>query len=177
MLRLGRSAQMTAVGFQHAKSDEGSSLVEFALIFVVMITMFFGIIDFCRAAYSYHFVSNAAREATRWAAVNGASCSGDGSCNGTAPMNNGTATEADIQTYVTNLTPSGIDSTKITTTATWPVQANGPTICSTTAKAPGCTVQVKVTYAFSFIFPLVYKVFSSNGTLTLSSTSEMIVVH
>ena len=59
---------MTEVGLQHAKSEEGSSLVEFALIFLVIMTMILGIIDFCRAAYSYHFVSEAAREATRWAA-------------------------------------------------------------------------------------------------------------
>jgi Flp pilus assembly protein TadG len=155
--------------------------VEFALILLVLITMILGIIDFCRAAYSYHFVSEAAREATRWAAVNGATCgpppAGDNSCNGTAPMNNGPAFQTDIQTYVTNLTPPGIDSNKITTTASWPVQANGPTVCSTTKNSPGCTVEVTVSCSFSFIFPLVYKVFSSNGTITLSSTSEMIIVH
>lgn len=155
--------------------------MEFALIVLVLMTMILGIIDFCRAAYTYHFVSEAAREATRWAAVNGATCgpppAGDNSCNGTAPMNNGPASPTDIQTYVTNLTPPGIDSTKITTTATWPVQANGPTVCSTTENSPGCTVEVTVSYSFSFIFPLVYKVFSSNGTITLSSTSEMIIVH
>jgi Flp pilus assembly protein TadG len=177
MFRLHRCTPITAAGFQHAKSEEGSSLVEFALIFLTMMAMILGIIDFCRAAYSYHFVSEAAREATRWAAVNGATCSGDGSCNGTAPMNNGTASDTDIQTYVTNLTPQGIDSTKITTTATWPVQANGPTVCSTTPKSPGCTVKVTVSYAFRFISPLVYKAFSSTGTLTLSSSSEMIIVH
>ena len=65
---------MTATGFQHSKSEEGSSLVEFALIFLVLMTMMLGIIDFCRAAYAYHFVSNAAREATRYAAVRGSTC-------------------------------------------------------------------------------------------------------
>jgi Flp pilus assembly protein TadG len=176
-----RIPHTNVVSLLRAKDEEGSSLVEFALIFLVMMAMMLGIIDFCRAAYSYHFVSEAAREATRWAAVNGATCgpppAGDNSCNGTAPMNNGPATETDIQTYVTNLTPPGIDSTKITTTATWPVQANGPTVCSTTKNEPGCTVDVNVTYTFSFIFPLVYKVFSSTGTITLSSSSEMIIVH
>ena len=42
---------------------------------------------------------------------------------------------------------------------------------------PGCTVEVNVSYKFSFIFPLVYKPFSSTGTITLSSTSEMVIVH
>ena len=95
-------------------------------------------------------------------------------------MNNGPATKADIQTYVTNLTPPGIDSTKVTATTTWcPTGANCPTTCSTPGPAnnPGCTVEVKVSYTFSFLFPLVYKAFSSTGTITLSSTSEMIIVH
>lgn len=158
--------------------------MEFALIFLLMMAMMLGIIDFCRVAYSYHFVSEAAREATRWAAVNGETCSGDGSCNGTSPMNNGPASASDIQTYVTNITPPGIDSTKITTTATWPVQANGPTICNNAVGGvgpyknyPGCTVEVTVSYNFSFVFPLVYKAFSSTGTIALSSTSEMVIVH
>jgi Flp pilus assembly protein TadG len=184
-----RASRPGTVGFQHAKSEQGSSLVEFALIFLVMMVMILGIIDFCRAAYSYHFVSEAAREATRWAAVNGATCgpppAGDNSCNGTSPMNNGPASQTDIQNYVTNMTPPGIDSTKITTTVTWPVQANSPAICSKTVTGigaatpnyPGCTVEVQVSYSFSLIFPLVYKAFSPNGTITLSSTSEMVIIH
>lgn len=172
-----RIPRTTVGGLLCAKDEEGSNLVEFALILLVMMAMILGIIDFCRVAYSYHFVSEAAREATRWAAVNGSTCASDGSCNGTSPMNSGPASGTDIQTYVTNLTPPGIDSSKITTTPTWPVQANGPTACSATANAPGCTVEVKVSYTFPFLFPLVYKVFSSTGTITLSSSSEMIIVH
>lgn len=159
--------------------------MEFALIFLVMMAMMLGIIDFCRAAYSYHFVSEAAREATRWAAVNGSSCSGDNSCNGTSPMNNGPASATDIQTYVTNLAPPGIDSSStgcggsgcLATSASWTPVANGPTVCSTTPKAPGCTVEVTVSYTFSFLFPLVYKPFAPSGTITLSSSSEMIISH
>jgi Flp pilus assembly protein TadG len=175
MVRPRRATQITAAGLRHTNSEKGSSIVEFAFIVVVLMMMILGIIDFCRAAYSYHFVSEAAREASRWAAVNGETCAGDGSCNGTAPMNNGPATQTDIQTYVTNLTPPGIDSTKITTTANWcPKGANCPATCTTPGPAnnPGCTVEVKVSYTFSFIFPLV-----RTGTLTLSSTSEMIIVH
>ncbi|MGA7063812.1 MAG: TadE/TadG family type IV pilus assembly protein [Candidatus Acidiferrales bacterium] len=165
--------------------------MEFALIFLVLMTMILGIIDFCRAAYSYHFVSEAAREATRWAAVNGATCgaapAGDNSCNGTAPMNNGPASASDIQTYVTNLAPPGIDTSStgcggsacLATSASWTPVANGPTICSAAVNGvgpypnyPGCTVEVEVSYTFNFIFPLV-----RTGTLTLSSTSEMVIAH
>lgn len=163
----------TVVSLVCAKDEEGSSLVEFALIFLVMITMMLGIIDFCRAAYSYHFVSEAAREATRYAAVRGSTCNSDSSCSQATP-DTGPATPANtvVQDYVTSITPPGIDSTKVTTTPTWPVVANGPTVCSTTVNAPGCTVEVQVSYAFNFVFPLV-----RTGALTLSSSSEMIIVH
>jgi Flp pilus assembly protein TadG len=158
------------------KSEAGGALVEYALIIMVFMTMLLGIMEFSRGLYSYHFVSNAAREATRWAAVNGASCgaAGDNSCNGTAPMNNGPATATDIQNYVTNLTPMGIDPTQLTTTPTWPPQAKGPTVCNTVAtrNSAGCTVQVQVSYTFNFIFPFV-----RSSPMTLSSTSEMIIAH
>ena len=60
-----RIPRTTVGGLLCAKDEEGSNLVEFALIFLVMMAMILGIIDFCRVAYSYHFVSKAAREATR----------------------------------------------------------------------------------------------------------------
>lgn len=185
--------------------EEASGLVEYALVFLLLMTMVLGIMDFCRALYAYHFVSNVARDATRWAAVNGSTCNGDGSGSNpgscTAPVTCGTsgcstctnygscasAAATDIENYVTMLAPASINTSStgcggspcLTTTPTWPVQKNSPTSCSTTGHSndPGCTVQVTVSYTFSFIFPLVYKPFLPNGTITLSSTSEMIVVH
>ncbi len=170
--------------YECLKVEQGSSLVEFALIFLVMMAMMLGIIDFCRAAYAYHFVSNAAREATRYAAVRGSTCTGDGSCANDGNCTN-YATVTCVPTYVDSIAPPGIDASStgcggsacLTTTASWTPLANSPAVCSTTNNAPGCTVKVIVSYNFNFIFPLVYRAFSSTGTLTLSSTSEMIIVH
>ena len=180
MLRSRRSAGITVAGLRHANREKGSNIVEFAFIVVVLMTMILGIIDFCRAAYSYHFVSEAAREATRYAAMRGSTCNNDSSCSQATPDTGpATPTNTVVQDYVTSITPQGIDTTKIITTPTWPVQTNSPASCSTAGHEndPGCTVQVKVSYSFSFLFPLVYKAFSSTGTITLSSTSEMIIVH
>ncbi|HWH60052.1 MAG TPA: TadE/TadG family type IV pilus assembly protein [Terriglobales bacterium] len=149
-------------------------MVEFALTVIVLLVMLFAIIDFGRALYTYHFVSNAARTATRWAMVNGADCNDDGSCNGTAPMNNGPAGVADVQNYVKGLTPPGIDPNQLTTTACGVVGVTcpaSPPSC-TTSNGAGCTVQVTVSYPFSFLVPLVYK-----NSITLSSTSQMIIAH
>lgn len=172
-------------GLQRLKWEDGASLVEYAFIAMLFMVMLLGIIDFGRALYTYHFVSHAAREATRWAAVNGYNCGLDGSCNGTAPMNNGPASATDIQNYVTSLVPSGLDSSKVTTTPNWPTPSPEPAICTTTPSTlgcncyttatqnyPGCTVEVQVQYAFSFLYPFV-----NMGSINLSSTSEMVIVH
>jgi len=166
------------------RKEEGAALLEYAIIFILFMTLLFGIMGVGEMLYSYHFVSSVARDATRWAAVNGYTCQappiGDNSCNGTAPMNNGPAALSDVKTYVTNHTPLGIDSSQVTTNATWnPAGSNGPTICSAAVNGlgpynnyPGCTVEVEVSYKYTFIFPLI-----STKSLKLSSTSEMIIAH
>ena len=144
------------------KGEDGNNLIEYALVFMVFMSLLLGIVDFSRALYSYHFLSNAAREATRWAAVRGSTCANDGSC--TAP-----ASPADIQTYVTNITPPGVDSTKLTTTPSWPPTGAA---CPGGVNNPGCTVEVQVSYQFDFVVP-----FIRSTPLTLSSSSEMTIVH
>lgn len=146
-------------------NERGSTLVEFALVFILFMTVLLGIAGFGHALYTYHFVSNVAREATRWAAVNGSTCATDSSC--TAP-----ATSSDIDAYVKSLAPPGITPANITTTVTYPTVASGPTICATTNNAPGCTVEVQVSYPFTFIFPLL-----PTNPLTMSSSSEMVIAH
>jgi Flp pilus assembly protein TadG len=159
------------------KGAEGNNLVEYALVFMIFISLLLGIVDFSRALYTYHFLSSVARDATRWAAVNGATCgapspsnpSGDNSCNGVGGMNNGPASLSDIQTYVTNHTPPGIDPTQITVLPpTWP----GTGAACAVANSPGCPVEVTVNYPFTFVVP-----FISTAPLTLTSSSEMTILH
>src|SRR6516164_2224996 len=157
--------------------QRGAVLVEYAFTFIFFMVLFLGIMGFGHALYAYHYVNNAAKEAARWAAVNGANCSYDSSCNGVAPMNNGPATAADVNTYVQNNVPAGIDATQVTTSVCGvsggtKCAASTPTLCITTVNAPGCTVQVTINYNFNFIFPLL-----PSGTIAMSSQSDMIIVH
>lgn len=164
-------------GLRNLRGEAGNGLVEYALVFMVFISMLLGIVDFSRALYTYHFLSNVARDATRWAAVNGATCgaqspsnpSGDNSCNGVGGMNNGPASLSDIQAYVSNHTPPGIDPTQVKVQGpTWP----GTGAVCAVANSPGCPVQVQVSYPFTFVVP-----FISTSPLTLSSSSEMTILH
>ena len=154
------------------RRQRGATMVEFAFVLILLMTLLLGVVGFAHALYAYHFVNNAAKTASRWAAVNGSTCNDDSSCNGAGGMNNGPASQSDIQNYVLALVPQGIDSTQVNVTAVGATVSNAPAVCATTWNAPGCTIQVTVTYNFSFIFPLV-----PTAAIPMSSTSEMVVAH
>ncbi len=168
--RRARAGDATMIQRPSKRSERGTALVEFAFTAVVTFVLFFGIVDFARALYSYHFISNAAREATRFASVRGALCSASAS-----PCPAGAA---DIRNYVLQIAPLGIDQTQITVTPTWPAPVYPP-VCGTTQGYPGCPVQVQVSYNFNFLFPVnFYKsapVSFSASSFIMSSTSEMTI--
>jgi Flp pilus assembly protein TadG len=140
--------------------ERGSALLEFGLLATVLFMLIFGIIDFGRALFAYHFVANAAREGTRYASVRGASCS--------LPMTDCGANN--LQTYLQNeATGIGMNPSQLNVQATYPIESDSPAVCSTVSNNPGCTVQVVVSYPFSFVFPLL-----PASTLNVSSTSATI---
>jgi Flp pilus assembly protein TadG len=157
------------------RNERGSSMVEYSIVFALLMTMLLGIADFSRALYAFHNVSSAAREAARYAAVRGTTCSTAPSSCTAANSASGTAghtTQADIQKFVDNATPLGVN-TKVTATITWSGTANdGSGACSSANPGPGCKVQVQTAYNFNFMFPFV-----SKSTLTMNSTSQMTVLH
>lgn len=144
------------------RRERGSSLVEQALILTFLLSMLFAIIDFGRALYTYHFVSNAAREATRWASVRGLTCTG---LSGGCPADGG-----DVQTFVSNVSGMGLDPSKITATTTWVAPPNDSPACVSNPKNPGCVVKVNVQYEYQFFFP-----FLPTSPITMQSTSQMVI--
>jgi Flp pilus assembly protein TadG len=139
------------------KRQRGSSLPETAIVMAVLLAMICGIIDFGRALYTYGFVAQIARQGARWAIVRGSQCTLLTDCN---------ATEAQIQTYVQSLGYGFVIPSKIVVSAIWPTCPPG-----SSGNAPGCTVEVQVTYPFKFVLPWT----SSLGQLNMSSTSEMVI--
>jgi Flp pilus assembly protein TadG len=149
--------------------ERGGAILEFAFIMVMTFVLIFAIIDFARAFYSYHFLSEVAREATRFASVRGkASCG-----TSVTPCNVG---QAEIEDYVETITPQGIDPSQVTVTPQWPKV--GPPLCDGTPN-PGCPVQVTVTYRFNFIFPANFynlpPISFMPGYIDMSSTSQLII--
>ncbi len=143
--------------------------MEFALTVSLLLLMIFGIMDCSRALYADHFVANAAREATRYAAVRGSSWKG--AC--TSSQNFGChASAADVAAYVKSIIPDGVDPSTLITVTNWPGRdvLGLPCSISGSFNSEGCLVVVRVTYAFSFAVP-----FLSTSTLLLSSTSRLTI--
>jgi Flp pilus assembly protein TadG len=146
--------------------ERGTTLLESAVTISVLLLMMFGVVGFGTALYTYHFVSNTAREATRWASVRGSTCPQD------MPVLSGgcPAADTDVTAYVQNLsTGIGLDPTKVTTTTTWVAPPNNLAICASRPNSPGCVVKVQVQYSFQFLFPLLPSGF------TMQSTSQMVI--
>jgi Flp pilus assembly protein TadG len=164
---------LTGVDRHGVAREEGGTLVEFALVLVLFLTVLFGIMEFSRFMYTYHFVSNAAREATRYAVVRGSTWKAT-SCGGVTSTLCCDAAGTDVTDFVTSITPPGITSDSLTVTTTWPGTApsGAKGKCTTTngVNSPGCLVEVEVSYPFTFILP-----FISKSTFTLESTSEMVI--
>jgi Flp pilus assembly protein TadG len=178
------------------RGEEGSSLVEITLVCTfIYLPMLFGIIQVSIALYSYNFICDAARHATRYASVRGVeSCTISSTfpdCN-LSPTSGANPTSTDgsasLQTYVRNMGYPGIDPSKLTATATWwSANVTNPadgtysytdwnTQCTSTdlngnaCNTPGNAVKVVVNYSYTMGIPFV-----KNFTMNLSSTSQMVI--
>ncbi len=147
------------------RGARGQAFFEVLVSLIVFITMLLAVIQMGLAAYSYHFISEAAREGARWAMVRGSACT---SFSSACP-----ATAAQIQSYVTGLGYPGINSaaSAMTVTASWcgPVSSTPPA-CSTGTNAPGQIVRVAIQYKFPVGIPFV-----PASTITMNAMSQMVI--
>jgi Flp pilus assembly protein TadG len=120
-------------------------MVEFAIVALVAVTLMFGVIQAALAIYAYNFVSYGARAGVRYAMVHGT-------------QSGSAATNASVQTYVRGLAIA-LDTSSLTVATTW-----------TPNESPGSTINVKVTYSFASLLPLVW-----SSTLSMSSTAQGVV--
>ena len=156
--------------------EAGSALVEFALASIVILTVLFGIIDLGRCLYSYNWLSNSARLGSRYMMVRGINCNPliDNYPN-LSQWGGGTgcpASNADV-TALIHSQADGIDWSKVTVTTTCTTNTAGRNTppCGVQGNDPQAFVNVKVTYQFSFITPLVNQ-FVPGGSWLMSSSSQ-----
>jgi hypothetical protein len=107
----------------------GQALVDFPLAALLAVTFTVSMVFCGVAVYSYNFVSQAARDATRYASVNGA--------NSLNPVD-----ASAVQDYVRK-EATGLNKGNITVTTTWSPD-----------NKPGSVVKVAVTYNFQPFYPM-----------------------
>jgi Flp pilus assembly protein TadG len=151
-------------GRRGARDDEGSSIIEFALVAAIVVELMFGVMQLCLAFYSYEVINEYARAGARYAMVHGSSCLLP---NGSSCYND---TNAALQTVVQNINFPGINASNIVVTAT-NTFAPGRTSCLTAScKGTGDQITVNVAYTYKLSIP-----FIPATSWTMSSTSTMII--
>lgn len=139
------------------KAEQGSALVEFALVAVMFVVVLLGVVEMCRMFLVYTALAHAAKAGTRYAIVHGSDRTGTG-VNGPS----GTGSTTQVETVVKNFAgASMLDTSKLTVTVNYP-----------TGNAIGNKVDVTVTYPYDAFVPYF-------GTLlgqTFGSTSEGVIV-
>ena len=177
---LDRLKQMWKNG-RGLQRDDGATMVEMAISLSVLIGVLFLIIQVCFVLYAYNAVSEAARDASRYAAVRGSN-----SCNilSSFPICNlGPTTPGNpLQTVVQGL--GYPTSNGMTVTATWwaaSVNSSGSTLwttpCATLQDSnqnycnqAGNQVNVVVSYSVSLPIPFVTR---GPALFNVHSTSQM----
>lgn len=147
--RLRRQAGERLLG-----EERGETLVAFALTASVMFLFLLGLTQMCLAFYTWQWISELAREGTRYAIVRGSTCE-------TAAGASCEASASDIQSYVEGLKFPNIGGGTLVVTASFP----------SASEAPGSPVEVEVTYNYPYTIP-----FLPHSTLSMESTSEMTIV-
>lgn len=158
-------ANWTSAPRRLGRAEHGSAAVDTAVTMAVLFMVLIGTMKICIAIYTYHYISEAAREGSRYAIVRGSACT---SFQSACPAN---TDGSDIATYVKNLDYPGISPTAMTVTSSYSGYPSG-VVCtpSSACNNPGNMVTVNVSYAFPLSIP-----FMPNHTYTMTSTSEMVI--
>jgi len=174
--------------------ERGTALLEYGLVLIVSLLLLFGVVDFARALYAYHFVANAAREGARYAMVRGqtwtTNCPSQSVCSCADTTSAGCTADASlVEQYVQNLASGvGIGTVTVNTQSTFMWPGTGPAGaggnnggCDTTQgpNDAGCLVVVQVQYPFNFVLPFMpttnCTVNNVAASICMSSTSEMVI--
>jgi Flp pilus assembly protein TadG len=145
------------------RRERAQSLAEFAMVIPIFLILVFGIIDFGMGLRAYITVSQATREAARYAAVGNPAgtftSGGSGQCNGSTT----TSAVGRVCSAMDGLDLTDIQSVSVT----YPQGA-----------APGNSVRVQTQYRYYFITPVKALInFVSGGSMpgyvTISSSTDM----
>ena len=148
------------------RGERGQSLVEFSLVFPIIILLVVGFWEIGRAVFAYNTVANAARQGARVAAVN--QLADVTECDESRPIDDPYEPHWSMRGCAILAGKAlGIDTTNVSVTYDPPPDTTLD--CDPTIHI-GCIVSVTVTYDFSVSTPFVSMLI---GPFTMSQTSQM----
>jgi Flp pilus assembly protein TadG len=149
-----------------AGRSRGQSLVEFALIFPIIILLIAGFFEIGRAVFAYNMIANAARQGARVATVN--QLADVTECDESWPIDDPYQPHWSIRGCVILAAKTlGISTSNVSVSYAAPPDTT--LTCSPTLHV-GCVASVTVTYYFTVATPFVNKLI---GPITMRQTSEM----
>lgn len=144
----------------------GQSLVEFALIFPIIVLLVAGFVEIGRAVFAYNTIASAARQGARVAAVNQLADVTD--CNEMWPIDDPYEPHWSIRgCAILAAKTLGITTSNVSVSYAPPP---GTTLTCSPTLHVGCLASVTVTYHYSVSTPFVNMVI---GPITMTQTSQM----
>jgi Flp pilus assembly protein TadG len=140
----------------HRRRERGATLIEFAFVAVVLVTLLFGVIEIERMIIVYNTMAHAADAGVRYAIVHGSKRTGTGVDGPSGPGANPTQVVNVVQTYAGM---GVLDVSRLSISVTYPSTRNDP----------GEVVMVTVSYPYDPLtryFPL---------SVTLSSRTQSVI--
>jgi Flp pilus assembly protein TadG len=162
------------------REDSAVALVEFAMTFLALMVLLFGVLACGFSLYVYHFTMYAADQGASFAQLRGYTWSAGvtSNCSTSAPPSftmayDCTASSTDVQNYVQSLASGGINTSNLTVVTTWSGKKEDGTTtgCTTNTNSQGCMVKVQVTYTFSLL-PYPKKL----SNMTFGAMSQKVIV-
>jgi Flp pilus assembly protein TadG len=191
-----RVDRFAAAARKRIAREDGTALVEMGLSSIIVMMAVFGIMQISYLLYSYNYVSNAARDATRYAVLRGPNSCSDATVTpfpncGMKPSNFTSTTDPannPLLTYVEAMGYPGLSASKTSlqvkylvatkTSAgltTWASDANCSSTSDTDSNGNPCNnvgnmISVKVIYQFPLNIP-----FWKSAIIPVGSTSQMMI--
>ena len=144
----------------------GQGLVEFSLVFPIIVLLVVGFVEIGRAVFAFNTIANAARQAVRVATVNQLTAVTD--CDETRPIEDPYEPHWSIRgCAISAAGPLGITTANVSVVYSPPPSTS---LTCTPALHVGCIAKVTVTYNYTISTPFVNRLI---GPFTMSQSSSM----
>jgi len=149
------------MGRFHRRHGRGQALVEFALVFPLLVFLLLGLVDLGRAVYAFSTVSNAAREGARVAAVNQIVTTPALDCDQSMPIQSLADPHWSITTCAADAAISlGVPASAVLVSYHAP-PSQPSLVCTASDLHIGCLADVTVPYGWAPLTPVISAIWPS----------------